>query len=156
MYPSHQWPPQGPVYDYPSPAPTGRGNKIALIVAVVIVAIVGWVAVIGMAYSLSTSSQSHAPSSAKPTVRVYTESEQTYLRMLHDANGVNEPDSQLVAAGHQVCTDLHQNVQDADIVGEKRMIMQTRGWSDWTAGSVVARAVTNLCPFGSCSTYVCR
>jgi hypothetical protein len=140
MYPSHQWPPPRPVYDYPSPAP--RANKIALIAAIVAAVIVGWVTLLGVVYSLSTSSQSsHAPSSAM----VYTESEQYYVRMLH-ASGVNEPDSQLVAVGHQVCGDLGHSGYTPAVVGEIRMIMQTRGWSKTTASAVVARAVVDLCP----------
>jgi hypothetical protein len=58
MYPSHQypsWPPPGPVYDYPSPTP--RANKIVLIVGVVIVALVGWMIVLGAVYSSSGPSR---------------------------------------------------------------------------------------------------
>ena len=77
MYPSHQWPPQGPVYDYPSPAPTGRANKIVLIVGIVLVVILGWAVFLGVVFSSSGPSPTHTAS----TPRVNPEDD-TFLQKL--------------------------------------------------------------------------
>ena len=151
MYPSHQWPPQGPVYDYPSPAPTGRANKSALIVGIVLVVILGWAVFLGVVFSSSGPSPTHTAS----TPRVNPEDD-TFLQKLDRMLGTpwsphpaSADRAQWVGIGHQVCAKVSDGWTFVEI---ERMVQQETGYGPpANTGDmvIVGVSIDTYCPWAS-------
>jgi hypothetical protein len=156
MYPSHQWPRPGPVYDYPSPTPAPRANKIALIVAIVVTAIVGWAVFLGVVYPYLS-----APS--------FTVDEQGYLKSVHAfrpeallipddprwapkwrraAQQYNKglefkpwpSDSELVREGHEACAHMDSSG------GNDQFAESFLDYPELQSADVVGFAINYFCP----------
>jgi hypothetical protein len=142
MYPSHQWPPPGPVYDYPTPAP--RANKIALIVGIVLVAILGWTVV--LAAFQASQDHSHSPSQT-PVASVPVSPNDDFFIWKLDGYGLpaSAHRAQWINVGHLICTQLREGTS-IDQLGE--LVYQETGipYPSQSNGVVIGVSVAAYCP----------
>jgi hypothetical protein len=148
MYPSHQWPPQGPVYDYPSPAPTGRANKIALIAGIVFVVIVGWSVV--LAVWASQDRPAHGPSQAPVASVPMSPRDAAFIQRLDDYGlPASSNPAQWISTAHQVCTTAREDVAlgRQSLPDLEEVVYQGTGipYPSQSNGVVIGASVTFYC-----------
>lgn len=127
---------------YYSPPPPPRPRRLVWVLAAVamVVGVIGFVAILAMA--LSQSSPSTQAVQKQSAAVVYSAAEQQYLGNLHAMGVHDRPDSELASTGHIVCYDIDNGAE----AGMEAHRLRMQGWSMWSASTVVARAVLDLCP----------